>query len=285
MKLRELFPEILLIGSILINGGCDLMRTPVPPTLDPGMVITHAAQTIIARMTIEATLATWTPTPTSTSTPTPTPTPTETPTPTDTPTPTETPFLTDTPTPTPTIPLSVSFRDDFSIDTGWFTVDRGDYGFRLVQGGYLVFVNVLNTPIWSVRQRKFIDVSLEVDASVLSGAEDNYYGLVCRQVNGDNYYALVISPNGSYGIAKAKEGVFSFIQEGEAPSGVIKSGMEVNRVRADCMGKTLSLYANQVKLVEVEDSDFEGGWVGVIVGTRFSSGVEVLFDNFAAMKP
>jgi len=51
------------------------------------------------------------------------------------------------------------------------------------------------------------------------------------------------------------------------------------------MGKMLSLYANGVKLVEIEDSDFDSGWVGVIVGTRFSSGVEVLFDNFAARKP
>jgi hypothetical protein len=285
MKLRDgLFMMVWIICMAAV-GGCELARPSPPLTVEPGLVITQAAQTIIARLTIEATLATRTPTPTATATPTSTATPTATPTPTVTPTPTETPLLTDTPTPTATVPLSVSFRDDFSIDTGWFQINRGDYGFRLAHEGYLVFVNVLNTPIWSVRQRKFIDVSLEVDATRLSGADDNYFGLVCRQVNGDNYYALVISPNGSYGIAKEKDSVFSFIQEGKAPSGVIKSDTEVNRIRADCMGKMLSLYANGVKLVEIEDSDFDSGWVGVIVGTRFSSGVEVLFDNFAARKP
>jgi hypothetical protein len=283
MKLRDgLFMMVWIICMAAV-GGCELARPSPPLTVEPGLVITQAAQTIIARLTIEATLATRTPTPTATATPTSTATPPATPT--DTPTPTETPLLTDTPTPTATVPLSVSFRDDFSIDTGWFQINRGDYGFRLAHEGYLVFVNVLNTPIWSVRQRRFIDVSLEVDATRLSGADDNYFGLVCRQVNGDNYYALVISPNGSYGIAKEKDSVFSFIQEGKAPSGVIKSDTEVNRIRADCMGKMLSLYANGVKLVEIEDSDFDSGWVGVIVGTRFSSGVEVLFDNFAARKP
>lgn len=285
MRLHKWLLTIWIAGCTFATYGCELAKVPSAPTIAPEMLITQAAQTIIARMTVEATLATRTPTPTFTLTPTSTSTPTETPTPTDTSTPTETPPLTDTPTPTATIPVAVSFHDDFSIDTGWFTTQRDDYGFRLAQGGYLVYVNVLNTPIWSVRQRKFTDVRLEVDASRLFGADDNYFGLVCRQMNGDNYYALVISPNGSYGIAKAKGGVFGFLQEGVAQTGVIKTGTEVNRVRADCMGNTLSLYANNVKLLEIEDEDFDSGWVGVIVGTRFSSGVEVLFDNFAALKP
>jgi hypothetical protein len=95
----------------------------------------------------------------------------------------------------------------------------------------------------------------------------------------------VISSNGDYGIAKMEEGEFEFIQEGTDQAGVIKPDDETNRVRADCIGETLTLYANGQRLLEVQDDDFENGNVGLVAGTRQQPGVQALFDNFAILRP
>jgi hypothetical protein len=42
---------------------------------------------------------------------------------------------------------------------------------------------------------------------------------------------------------------------------------------------------NGIQLFEVTDSDFSSGDVGVIAGAYDTPGVEILFDNFAVLKP
>jgi hypothetical protein len=108
---------------------------------------------------------------------------------------------------------------------------------------------------------------------------------VCRHQDEDNYYALVVSPDGTYGIAKNEDGEFNFLEEGAAPANVIHGGDEVNRVRADCSDDRLTLYANGQRLAEIQDDDFTSGDVGLIAGTRGQEGTEALFDNFVVMRP
>jgi hypothetical protein len=125
-------------------------------------------------------------------------------------------------------------------------------------------------------------VILEVDAAREAGPEDGYYGLVCRQVDQDNYYGLVISSNGFYGIGKMEAGTFEFLKEGVDASGILKLGAnQANRIRAECSGSLLRLSANGKLLVEVEDDAFTEGTAGLMVGVRKQGGLEALFDNFA----
>jgi len=275
---------MMLVVAVVLSG-CDLLRTPSAPTLIPDAAYTAAAQTIIAQLTQIAPPETPTPPPTLAPSLTNTllPTDTQTTTPTNTLTPTEPaiPTLTSTPTNIP----EILFEDDFSYDTGWYTDKGEDFSFEYAKGGYRISVDILNAPIWSIRERNYTDVRVEVDAAQISGAQDGYYGLVCRHTDSDNYYALVIGSDGAFGIAKSQNGEFVILRTGTAVPGVIKSGEAANRVRADCVGETISLYANDQKLVEIQDNDFESGYIGVIAGTRLSGGVVVLFDNFAIYEP
>ena len=275
---------MMLVVAVALSG-CDLLRTPPAPTPIPVAAYTAAAQTIIAQLTQIAPPETPTPPPTLVPSQTNTllPTDTQTTTPTNTLTPTEPaiPTLTSTPTNIP----EILFEDDFSYDTGWYTDKGEDFSFEYAKGGYRISVDILNAPIWSIRERNYTDVRVEVDAAQISGAQDGYYGLVCRHTDSDNYYALVIGSDGAFGIAKSQNGEFVILRTGTAVPGVIKSGEAANRVRADCVGETISLYANDQKLVEIQDNDFESGYIGVIAGTRLSGGVVVLFDNFAIYEP
>ena len=275
---------MMLVVAVALSG-CDLLRTPPAPTPIPDAAYTAAAQTIIAQLTQIAPPETPTPPPTLVPSQTNTllPTDTQTTTPTNTLTPTEPaiPTLTSTPTNIP----EILFEDDFSYDTGWYTDKGEDFSFEYAKGGYRISVDILSAPIWSIRERNYTDVRVEVDAAQISGAQDGYYGLVCRHNDSDNYYALVIGSDGAFGIAKSQDGEFEFLQTGTANPGVIKSDDAVNRVRADCVGETITLYANDQKLVEIQDNDFESGYIGVIAGTRLLGGVVVFFDNLAIYEP
>lgn len=281
------------------------MNSIQQPTPIPAVAFTQAAQTLIAQKT--QSVPTETPLPTSTLPPgTFTPTPTsvgaeastpqpviETPQAVDTEILTETEEPTQTPLPTQPQPsimapgdFTLAFQDDFSAGSGWYTNQGEDFGFVYTSGGYQIYVNTPGFPIWSIRQRDYADLRLEVDATKVDGPSSGYFGVVCRfDQEQRDYYALVISTDGTYAIAKTENNEFEFIQQGTAQTGVIKSGDAVNNITADCVGDTLTLSVNGQQLSQVKDDDFQSGWIGLIAGTRQESGLVALFDNFVVLRP
>jgi hypothetical protein len=270
--------------AILFAGlvGCNFPgRAPETP---PAIQYTQAAETVAAQLTAVAQSATKAPerghptavSPTSWLTAQPSFAPTDTP----------SPIATSTLAPTPTENLKLLFSDDFSKQVGWYTEKGEDFSFEFIADGYRIYVNIANANIWSIRDKTYTDIVLEVEAARMAGPVDGYYGLLCRQVDKDNYYALVIGSNGFYGIGKMAKGDFAFLQEDQDTKGVINSGATaLNKIRADCIGDTLRLYANGQMLMEVQDSDFQEGVTGLVVGTRKQPGLDVLFDNFATYQP
>lgn len=299
MSVKLIIKRSMLISGAWLLTSCALLNNIQPaPTQIPAQAHTQAAQTIIAQVTQSA--PTDTPLPTLTSPPgTFTPTPTSFPAITATPgpagtqpgTPTSQPIESPTPAesqpaPTSSGDFTVVFQDDFDVGSGWYTNQGDDFGFEYAQGGYRVYVNIRTAPIWSIRQRDYADARLEVDASRTLGPESGYYGLVCRFNQEErNYYALVVSPDGTAAIAKSENNEFEFLQQVSAPAGVIASGDATNRVRADCLGDTLTLYANGQQIVQVIDDDFESGWIGLIAGTRDEPQFTALFDNLTILQP
>ena len=113
------------------------------------------------------------------------------------------------------MPAELVYQDDFSTDTSWYTEENKRFSLVLTDEGYKISINILDAPIWSIREQSFDDVIVEVDTTRLSGAKSGYSGLVCRHQDGENYYALVISSDGTFGIAKMEGGEFEFIRGGQ----------------------------------------------------------------------
>lgn len=193
-----------------------------------------------------------------------------------------------TPAPRSDLPSgAVLFSDDFSnIPDGWGNWNRDGSKVDYADGGLRILVNENQFDFWSVSGHHFGDVHIEVDALKRGGSDDNDYGLICRYVNKDNFYMLVVSSDGYYGIAKMKNGQYSMIGSDQLQySQFIAQGNVTNHLRADCVGSRLSLFANGHKLMEGEDADFSSGDIGVLAGSYNGKGVEVLFDNFIVKKP
>lgn len=280
----------IILAAIL--GGCSRYFGPGNPTPIPDLAYTQAAQTIIADLTENApentpTLSPAVPTDTQAAIQTPLATSTPSPTETPLPSPTSTPMPPDTEMPTATqVAGRLVYEDDFSKESGWAQQQNDSWSMGYANGGYFIEVNITDAPIWSVRNQELEDGLLEVDASRSQGPASGYYGLVCRHLNGDNYYTLVVSDEGPFGIGIVEDGEkLRFLQEGIAPPEVLNPAGTPNRLRADCVGTTLSLYANGVKLAEVQDSTFDAGDSGLLAGTWKETGLLVVFDNMIARSP
>lgn len=290
MKIRNI-SFLILLAVLLGISACNMPRSSENLSATTEAVYTQAAQTIIAKLTQVApqaspTLSQASETPTLAATIIPLPT---LPAPTGTVAPSDTPQVAETKpaaeNATPTLPATVLFEDDFSNKVGWYTAKEDDFSFQFSDGGYLITVNTKESFVWSVRSAGSNDVVLEVDGARTGGPENGYYGLVCRHKDSENYYAFVVASDGSYGIARNLAGEIEYLQAGTAPSGVIKDGDQVNRLRADCIGKNLALYANGQKLAEIQDGNFDSGDVGLVAGTQDQEGMEAWFDNFVIYQP
>ena len=180
------------------------------------------------------------------------------------------------------------FEDDFSdSDSGWDinTIDNGSTDYE--QSGYRIFVNAENWSLWANPSRNFTDVSVSVQASKIAGDDDNEFGIICRYANADNFYLATISSDGFYGFLARIDGeALQLINmESMLQSDVINQGKELNTIRLDCIGQTLSLYVNGQFVDETFDDSIGSGDVGLYAGTFSIPGTDILFDNFAVRAP
>ena len=179
------------------------------------------------------------------------------------------------------------FQDDFSDPgSGWHIARNGDLVIDYDNGSFLFQLNQAYSDFWSLPGLMVSDVQVEVDAIRMDGSEDNDLGIICRYQDQNNFYGLIISSDGYYGISKMENGEHKIIgAEGMQYSDNIHRGTEMNHIQANCVGSTLTLMVNGEKLIEVQDSDFVAGDTGLTVGTFSEPQVKVQFDNFIVKKP
>ena len=180
-----------------------------------------------------------------------------------------------------------AFRDDFSDPaSGWERWEGPEGMTDYDAGGYRIFIDRPHQMSWATPGREYTGVSIEVDVQKIAGADDNYFGILCRYQDENNFYLLWISSDGYYGIEKFKDG--DFIPPNEKAHGfhrVIHQGKTTNQLRADCIGDTLTLYANDSNLATLEDSDFRQGAIGLFARSTDLAGTNLLFDNLVLREP
>jgi hypothetical protein len=184
-------------------------------------------------------------------------------------------------------PGKIVFEDGFGDpNSGWNRATTEDGETDYADGTYRILVNRVNMDIWAKPGQDFADVRVEVTAFKVEGGNNNRFGLICRAMDASNFYTFVISSDGFFGIGKIKGEQYQLIgMQALQPSKAIKMGSSVNFLRADCIGTTLTFYANGEKLAEVQDDEFEYGDAGLIAGTYDTPGVDVRFDDFVVREP
>jgi hypothetical protein len=187
---------------------------------------------------------------------------------------------------------TVLFQDDFSNpSSGWDDIAvSGDYNTYYFEGAYHFLISSDNFSAWANPYLDFPgDVKVEVDASKISGSQYDEFGLICRYTeNSDgtyNYYYFAIAIDGLGVIYKVDHNEDSIVSgPPQDMSDVVYSGEQINHIRADCIGDTLTLYVNGQILNSATDSTFSGGDVGLRADSE-SGGTEIIFDNFIVYSP
>ncbi len=186
---------------------------------------------------------------------------------------------------------NILFQDDFSdSNSGW---DRADWDSGITDynsGSYQMLVKVPSYDIWANPGQYFDgDVRVEVDATKVAGETDDDYGLICRysgEPSSPNYYYFIISSDGFAVIGKVTAGESAYISDEKMqPSDAIIQGAATNKLRADCIGSTLTFYVNGQEAVTASDADFTSGDVGFIAGTFDIPSAEFSFDNLVVTRP
>ncbi|MCL4560615.1 MAG: hypothetical protein M1281_08375 [Chloroflexi bacterium] len=182
---------------------------------------------------------------------------------------------------------NVLFQDDFSdAGSGWNTLEDAGSRVSYLDGKLNFTIDSEQTDVWSNPDLSFGDVHVVVTATKNSGTDDNDFGIICRYQDENNFYGLLISSDGYYGITKMKDGNHELLGTSElAYSETIRRGAAANQVEADCIGDTLTLTVNGDKMLEEKDAEFTTGDVGLIAGTFATPGTDISFDNFVVTQP
>jgi hypothetical protein len=185
------------------------------------------------------------------------------------------------------LPAGVLFQDDFSdTSSGWDRVNVEEGVTDYAEGVYRIYVNTDSTDVWANPGLNFTDTIIEVKAEKVGGPDDNDFGVICRYEDTNNFYFFILSSDGYYGVGRVLDGVQELLGEEELmPSEAINIGNETNDVKADCVGSTLTLYANGTQLTSVQDSSFTSGDVGLLAGTFDTPGTDIHFDDFVVRQP
>lgn len=181
----------------------------------------------------------------------------------------------------------ILFQDDFSdVDSGWDRATSDNSVTDYQNDAYHIAVSTNNYGAWTNPYRAFVDVSVEVDTTLIGGSEDNAFGIICRYADINNFYLGMISSDGYYGFFQRNEGELEFLNmESMEASEAINLGGANNTLRMDCVGNTLSLYVNGELLGETIDDRLGSGDVGLYAKTFEVSSTDVQFDNFVVSEP
>lgn len=178
----------------------------------------------------------------------------------------------------------VLFSDDFSDpNSGWDDTEWEDGAVHYTNGEYQVTVIPQQWLVWSYLGEEYDDVILSVDTRAIEPTGVGDYGLICRLVDDDNFYAFEVSEDGYFSIWKEINGEVETLYDWEYSDAIPMDGAFT--INAACAGNRLLMGVNDLLLADITDEDLVSGKVGLLVGTLDQGGLVVGFDNFVVQAP
>ncbi len=192
-----------------------------------------------------------------------------------------------TPVNTPTVFSKVLLQDDFTDPASdWDKMRDSNYTLEYANGRYHAKIDKTDggQVIWL--GDKYADASIEVDVQQTAGPDDAQVGIACRTSDAGGLYSFEFSQDGSYGIYKYTNWNSDLMEMGKIDPTVIHRN-KINHLEAVCDRENLTLVLNGRPVLQVHDSQYTVGGVGLVVRTGGSgeAGIDMLFSNFLVKGP
>ena len=129
------------------------------------------------------------------------------------------------------------------------------------------------------------NVSIEADVTPFDYGDAATWGLACRRERGVGsfYYASLGEAGGHAGGIIFRQDVaggdWTEIASEPLPADVTIGRFETNHLRLDCIGNTITLYADGSKVVEGTDSTYSTGSVALFANPSPDAPADIAFDN------
>jgi hypothetical protein len=176
----------------------------------------------------------------------------------------------------------------YSFDTNdgtWSLGSNAQSARSIARGQLLMQLDTTDTFIWSLNDRPLGDFYLEVDTAHQAGAIDNFYGLIFRMQDTENFYLAVASSDGQFTLGKYVDDSFTTLARW-TPSDALNSGRgSRNRLGLLALGNQITLLANDQELTSIQDASFTQGAWGLTTGSIGSDATAVAFDNAIVWLP
>ena len=178
------------------------------------------------------------------------------------------------------------WADDFSDPaSGWQVESDASAEVGYYEGAMRILVKSPNRLAWASAGHELSDFRLTVRAIQVAGPVDNEYGVLVRMQDADHFYCFSISGDGYYTVNKFDGEKWMALGDDWTPSDAIHAGAAANLLEVVCQGTTMTFFVNGVQLVQVEDSGYSRGDVGLYAGSFFEPGVEIHFDDLTVTEP
>jgi hypothetical protein len=159
--------------------------------------------------------------------------------------------------------------------------DLGEARVYIADGAYHIIAHENNEFVVGVSEWLSLEnFTMEVDATQVSGDDDNEYGLVFAHQNDDDYYEVAVSGDGHAGFfAKEEEGWQSIVRF--RPHEAITQANATNHLRLEVQEGRLSFYVNGELVFQDFDNRFSEGLIGFGCGPFKEPGLHCSFDNLS----
>jgi hypothetical protein len=182
------------------------------------------------------------------------------------------------------------YRDGFDDSQSQWVLEADlEASARIADGQLLLNVLEPNLVTWAqLTDRTFGDFVLEVEATQVSGPNNNSYGVLFRVQDPTAYYRFDISGDGYYAVTRRDPtggGRWTWLTGDWVPSTAIHQGASTNRIRVLAQGSHFVFWVNGEQLTEADDKTYSRGAIGLNAGSFDEPGVMVSFDNLTITKP
>ena len=149
----------------------------------------------------------------------------------------------------------------------------------VAEGVLRVHVFEVGQVAWAAAGRTYGDFRLSVEATQVSGPDDNEYGVLVRMAGDQQFYVFSISGDGYARAAWYNSGSWKLLGTDWMSSEAIQQGAATNVLAVEARGATFVFSVNGTQVMQVEDAQLVKGDIGLYAGAFNEADVVIDFDN------
>jgi len=199
--------------------------------------------------------------------------------------PTATETITPSPTPAddPKAALGApSWTTNLDNVSSWYTEDN-DYSYIRGENGTLALTSkqAIGWHSWTMHYHELTNFYLEATVNVGTCSGNDLYGIIFRAPDTSKGYFYTLTCEGRAGLRAFDGSEFSKVADTISTDALHAGSNQVNRLGVLANGKSITLYANGRKVMEVTDETFSSGTFGAFIAAVNTPGFTIALDDLS----